>query len=358
MKKLDIYIIKKFLGTFFFAIMMIIVIVIVFDISEKLDDFIRRSAPLKEIIFTYYFNFIPYFINLFSPLFTFIAVVFFTSRMAYRSEITAILTSGINFKRFLVPYFISALFLAILSFVLANFIIPPANAKRVAFEKEYIRSKSGEIQQDFHIQIEPGTFAFIKSFNLNNNTGYIFTLEKIEDIKLVWKLTSDYIVYDTVTDKWQIYNYFIRKIDGLNETIKKGQRMDTTLNIKPEDFSSKVKNVDMMGYTELRKFIANEYLKGSENVQYYEVEKHKRIAFPFATIVLTLIGVSLSSRKVRGGIGVHLGAGITISFAFILFMQISSTFATNGNMPAYIAVWIPNIIFTILGIYLLYKAPK
>lgn len=358
MKKLDIYIIKKFLGTFFFAIAMIIIIVVIFDISEKIDDFIERAAPLKEIIFNYYLNFIPYFINLFSPLFTFIAVVFFTSRMAYRTEITAMLTSGINFKRFLMPYLFSAIVLALLSFVLANFIIPPANAKRLAFEKVYVRSRSTETQQDFHVQIEPGTFAFIKSFHHTTQTGYFFTLEKIENIGLTWKLTADYINYDTITNKWQINNYFIREIDGFNEKIRRGYRLDTLLKLTPEDFSAKVKNVDMMGYMELRQFIDKERLKGNENVEFYEVEKHKRIAFPFATIVLTLIGVSLSSRKVRGGIGVHLGTGLTISFAFILFMQISSTFATNGNLPAYIAVWIPNFVFIVLGLYLLYKAPK
>lgn len=358
MKKLDLYIIKKFLGTFFFAIAMIIIIVVIFDVSEKIDDFIERSAPLDKIIFSYYLNFIPYFINLFSPLFTFIAVVFFTSRLAYRTEITAILTSGINFKRFLMPYLFSAVVLAMLSFVLANFIIPPANAKRLAFEKEYIRSRSTETQQDFHVQLEPGTFAFIKSFHHVSYTGYFFTLEKIENAGLVWKLSADYINYDTVNGMWQIHNYFIREIDGFNEKIRRGHRLDTLLKLIPDDFSSKVKNVDMMGYMELRKFIAKEYLKGNENVQFYEVEKHKRIAFPFATIVLTLIGVSLSSRKVRGGIGVHLGSGLTISFAFILFMQISSTFATNGNLPAYIAVWIPNFVFILLGFFLLYKAPK
>jgi len=358
MKKIDLYIIKKFLGTFFFAIALIIIIVVIFDVSEKIDDFLEREAPLDEIIFVYYLNFIPYFINLFSPLFTFIAVVFFTSRLAYRTEIAAILTSGINFRRLLLPYLFSAFILAMLSFVLANFLIPPANAKRVAFEKEYIRSRSGETQQDFHVQMEPGNFAYIKSFNHFSNTGYIFSIEKIETSGLVWKLTADFVIYDTINNQWQLNNYFIRSINGMNENISSGQRLDTLLKLKPDDFSSKVKNVDMMGYGELRRFIAAEYLKGSENVRFYEVEKHKRMAFPFATIVLTFIGVSLSSRKVRGGIGVHLGSGLTISFAFILFMQISSTFATNGNVPAYLAVWIPNIVFSILGLYLLYKAPK
>ncbi|HRS54292.1 MAG TPA: LptF/LptG family permease, partial [Bacteroidales bacterium] len=181
---------------------------------------------------------------------------------------------------------------------------------------------------------------------------------KITNSGLTWKLTADYILYDSITNKWQINNYFIREIDGLNEKISKGQRLDTLLKLKPEDFSSKVKNVDIMGYNELRKFIADEYLKGSENVKFYEVEKHKRIAFPFATIILTLIGVSLSSHKSKGGTGVHLGIGITISFAFILFMQISSTFATNGNLPPALAVWIPNILFFLLSLYLLYIAPK
>ena len=358
MRKLDIYIIKKFLGTFFYAISLIVVIIIVFDISEKVDDFLEKKAPLYDIIFIYYLNFIPYFVNLFSALFCFIAVIFFTSKMASNTEIVAILSSGVSFKRMLVPYFISALFLALFSFFLTNFVIPPANAKRLAFEDRYLRNAKTHHERNIHMQISQGTYVYVESFNTETNTGYPFSLEKINNAGLYYKLTSDYIRYDSTTGKWRIQNYFIRTMSGLNENFFKGTSLDTVLNMKPADFSKDMDNVETMNYSQLRAFIEKEKLKGSDNVAFYEVEKQKRIAFPFATLVLTLIGVSLSSRKARGGIGFHLGAGLTISFAFILFMQISTTFGVYGNLPPYLAVWIPNIIFGVLGLFLLRMAPK
>jgi lipopolysaccharide export system permease protein len=358
MKKLDIYIIKKFLGTFFYAISLIVVIIIVFDISEKVDDFIEKKAPLYDIIFTYYLNFIPYFVNLFSALFCFIAVIFFTSKMASNTEIVAILSSGVSFKRMLVPYFISALFLALFSFFLTNFVIPPANERRLAFEDTYIRNAKTHRDRNIHMQISQGTYVYVESYNTETNTGYQFTLEKINNAGMYYKMTSDFIRYDSTSGKWKIQNYFIRTMAGLNEKIFKGTSLDTTLNMKPSDFSKDIDNIETMNYSELRAFIEKEKLKGSDNVAFYEVEKHKRIAFPFATLVLTLIGVSLSSRKSRGGIGFHLGAGLTISFAFILFMQISTTFGIYGNLPPYLAVWIPNFIFGVLGLFLLRMAPK
>jgi lipopolysaccharide export system permease protein len=358
MKKLDIYIIKKFLGTFFYAISLIVVIIIIFDISEKVDDFIEKKAPLYDIIFTYYMNFIPYFVNQFSALFCFIAVIFFTSKMASNTEIVAILSSGVSFKRMLVPYFISALFLALFSFFLTNFVIPPANARRLAFEDTYFRNAKTNRDRNIHMQINQGTYVYVESFNSETNTGYQFALEKINNAGLYYKMTSDLIRYDSTSGKWRIQNYFIRTMAGLNENISKGRSLDTVLNMKPADFSKDIDNIETMNYSQLRAFIEKEKLKGSDNVAFSEVEKHKRIAFPFATLVLTLIGVSLSSRKARGGIGFHLGAGLTISFAFILFMQISTTFGTYGNLPPYLAVWIPNIIFGLLGLFLLRMAPK
>ncbi|MDP4267592.1 MAG: LptF/LptG family permease [Bacteroidota bacterium] len=358
MKKLDLYIIKKFLGTFFFAIILIITIVIIFDISEKVDDFIQKQAPLKAIIFDYYLNFIPYFVNLFSPLFTFISVVFFTAKLASNTEIIAILASGISFRRLLRPYIYSSLILAVMSFYLSNFVIPPANRKRLEFENTYINSKARCTEKNIHKQIRPGTFIYLESFNSSSNTGYKFTIEKIKEGKLSYKLAADFINWDSIKCKWQINNYKIRRINGMIESMTSGNRLDTTINLTPYEFIRKKNNIETMNYAELNKFIAEERLKGSENIEFYLVEKHKRIAFPFATLVLTLIGVSLSSRKVRGGIGMHIGTGLTISFSFILFMQVSTTFATNGNLSPFISVWIPNLIFGALGIYLLRTAPK
>lgn len=358
LKRLDYYIIRKFLGTFFFAIALIILIVIVFDLSEKIDDFLEKKAPLSEILFVYYANFIPYFINLFSPLFTFIAVIFFTSRLAFNSEIIAILSAGVSFRRLLLPYLISAMILALLSTYLSNFLIPQANEKRLAFEYTYVRSAQTFRERNIHMQVRPGIFIYLESYNQRLGSGSRFTLEKIDDGRLTYKMMADNITYDSIADTWSIRNYNVRTIDGLQERLTFGARLDTVLPFSPTDFIQDLKEMEMMSFGELRRFIANERLKGSENVKFYEVEKHRRLSFPFSTLVLTLIGVSLSSQKVRGGIGLHLGAGIALSFAFILFMQVSTTFATNGNLNPFISVWIPNLVFGMLGVYLLKKAPK
>lgn len=331
---------------------------VVFDISEKVDDFFESDAPLRSILFDYYLNFIPYFGNLFSPLFTFIAVIFFTSKMAGNSEVISILSSGVSFNRFLRPFLFSAIFLCVLSFVLGNFIIPPSNQSRLDFEYEYLKSPYKNRDKDIHMQIEPGTFIYIESYNIQKNIGYKFSIEKFQDDELKRKLYSNYIQWDEQKEKWTIYNYIEREIDGLYEQIEKGEQKDTVLNLQPQDFNFRLSMIETMNFFELNSFIEKEKMKGSKNLVFYLIEKHKRIAFPFATIILTLVGVAMASRKVKGGIGLHLGFGLLISFAYILFMQISTTFATNGDLSPLIAVWIPNIIFSLLAIYTLRKAPK
>lgn len=358
MKKIDWYIIKKFLSTFFVAIGLIVLIVIVFDISEKVDDFIEGQAPLDEIIVDYYLNFIPYFVNLFSPLFTFITVVFFTSKMASNTEIVSILSSGISFHRMLRPFLISALFLSLISFYLANFMIPQANQDRLAFEMKYMENAGNDRERDIHLQTTKQDYVYVKSFNQENNTGFRFTHEHFGENGMKYKLTSEHIRWDSVEQKWILDNYTKRFIKPDGQKLIQGNKTDTVMKLNPEDFTQEVKRVGVLTYTELRDFIAEEELKGSGNVDIYKVEKHKRIAFPFATIVLTIIGVSLSSRKTRGGLGLHLAAGLAISFAFILFMQISTTFAVKADLEPYIAVWLPNIAFTIVGIFLIRLASK
>ena len=358
MKKIDIYIIKKFLGTFFYAIALLAMIIIIFDISEKIDDFFEKQAPLREIIFSYYLNFIPYFINMFSALFTFIAVIFFTSKMAGNTEIIAILNSGISFNRMLRPYFIAATFLALMSFTLTNFVIPHTSKTMLAFEKKYIKDVIRNKDVNIHMQLDSVTYAYVESYNTVNNMGYRFSMEKINEKGLYYKLNADYMRWDSIGKKWQIENCNLRTFDGLNEKLAFRQKIDTVLPLQPSDFTINLDNLKTMTYGQLREFIHREKMRGSMNVRKFQLEQHKRIAFPFATIILTLIGVSLSSRKVRGGIGLHLGLGITISFAFILFMQISSVFASFGNLPPVIAAWLPNIVFGLLSIYLLRTAPK
>lgn len=358
MKLLDRYIIGKFLGTFFYAIALIISIAIIFDFSEKVDDFISKDAPIKAIIFDYYLNFIPYFTNLFSPLFTFIAVVFFTSKMAYDTEIVAILASGISFRRMLYPYMFSATVLLIMSLMLNNFIIPKSNDTRLEFENTYIRNTFYFAKRNVHRQIGPGQYIYIESYNNKSKVGYRFSLEQIENGALVSKLSGDFLKWDTTRTKWVIENYAHRHINGTEQTLETGVSIDTTLNFHPDEFGTRISNVETMNYFELNQFIDDEKFKGSDNVVYYELEKHRRFSMPFATLILTLIGVSIASRKVRGGIGLHIGYGLLISFSYILFMQISNTFATNAGMSPMLASWIPNIIYFFLGIYLLRIAPK
>ncbi len=358
MKILDRYIIRKFLGTFFFSLALIIAVAVIFDISEKLDDFIERKAPLRAIVFDYYFNFIPYFANLFAYLFVFISVIFFTARMAANTEIVAILNSGVSFRRLLFPYFIAAGFIALLSFYFNGWVIPHSNKIKLDFENVYIKNPVEFKDRNMHRQISPGVFMYMESYNNNNNTGYRFALEKIENGRRTWFLNSDRIAWDSISGKWKIENYYVRHIDGFHEKLESGFVKDTILNMKPSDFKRRLNIIDAMDTPALNKFIREEKEQGSANVTTYMVEKYRRTAVPFSTFILMLIGVSLSSRKVRGGIGAQLGIGITLSFAYILFQQISNTFAINGSIAPLIAVWIPNLIFATIAVYMVRVAPK
>ncbi|MFN8153093.1 MAG: LptF/LptG family permease [Bacteroidia bacterium] len=357
-KILDWYIIRKFLSTFFFALGLIISIAIVFDISEKIDDFLEKEAPLHAIVFDYYLNFIPYFGNLFSPLFIFISVIFFTSRMAGLTEIVAILASGVSFKRLLLPYLAASTLLAGISLYLNNYVIPHANTERLEFETRYIRNPFVYKNRHVHRQIAPGQFIYFESFNNTDKIGYQFSFEEVKNGQLVFKLLSDRILWDSVKNKWTCESYFWRKIDGMHETIGSGYRMDTVFAFHPSEFSRRTNFIETMDTPELNAYIKQEMLRGSEEVPFYLVEKYRRTSLPFSTFILTIIGVSLSSRKVRGGIGIQIGAGILLSFTYIMFMQVSQTFATNGNLPAWLAVWIPNIVYSIIALFLLRKAAE
>jgi lipopolysaccharide export system permease protein len=279
--------------------------------------------------------------------------------MAANTEIVAILTSGIGYVRMLRPFIISAILLAGLNFWLSNFLIPPANQKRLAFEEQYVKTIKKSRGRNVHLQLSPNSFAFVESFNLNDNIGYRFTLEEIDFSNgLKSKLSADVIQWDSINNSWLLQKCIIRKINGDNETIVNKETMDTVINMYPNDFRRDTYLMDLMKYSQLREFIKREKIKGSESIVFYEVEQYRRTSFPIATVILTLIGVALSSRKTRGGTGLHLGIGLSLSFAYILFMQVSTTFATHGSFPPMFAVWIPNIIFFIIAIYLIYKTPK
>jgi len=358
MKKLDWYIIKRFLGTFFFAIFLILVIVIIFDISEKIDDFLESEAPIEKIITDYYLNFIPFFANLFSPLFVFISVIFFTSKMANNTEIIAILNSGMSFWRLILPYVFTSILLATSSFILGNFIIPPSNKIRIDFENKYIKNKFRFKGKNIHIQLQKGQYAYMESYNSTKDIGYKFSLENIKDGRLLSKLNANHIRWDSTSGKWHVSKWSIREFSNDNERLSSGEKLDTLINLKPSDFKTRLSKVETMNYFELNDYIREEEIKGTANIVYHKIEKHKRMAFPFASIVLTIIGFAIASRKIRGGVGIHLGAGLLISFSYILFMQISTTYATNGNLSPALAVWLPNILYLLLAIYLTYKAPK
>lgn len=357
-KKIDAYIIKKFLGTFVYAIILIISIAIVFDFTERIDDFIEKNISLEEIIFDYYLNFIPYFINLFTALFTFIAVIFFTSKMAYNTEIIAILSSGVSFRRMLVPYFVAALLIAVFSFFLNAYIIPPANKGRNDFSEKYLQSPYRNYDRNIHRQIQPGLFVYMERFNVSNQVGYKFAMERFAEGELKSKLISDYIKWNEEDSSWTIHNYYIRNFDGLYETLDKGRELDTILNLTPANFNFRNQIVEAMTSPELNRFIENERMLGVESIEPYLIEKYRRWSDPCSTFILTLIGVALSSRKVRGGSGLHIGIGLGLSFSYILFMRVASQFAIKGNLDPMIASWIPNMLYAVIGIVLYRMAPK
>jgi lipopolysaccharide export system permease protein len=355
---IDKYIVRKFLSTFFFAIMLIVVIAVIFDLTEKMDDILEKDVPMSALIFEYYFNFIPYFANLFSPLFTFIAVVFFTSKMANQTEIVAILSSGMSFGRLLRPYIFSACVIGALSFVLDSFIIPHANAKRLNFEFTYLKSGWFRNGYNVHRQVAPGNFVYIESYNSTTDVGYRFTYEVIKDDELVYKVKSEYLKWDTVANIWRIENYTERFLRDGKEELVKGAAKDTNFNFTRAEFGKLAKEVEMMDMKTLNAHIESEKLKGADQIEYYQLVKYKRMANPFATIILTLIAAALASRKVRGGVGLHIGMGLGIAFTYILLMQISSVFATAGGLDPMIAAWMPNLVYFMLSLWLIYKAPK
>lgn len=357
-KRLDWYIIKKFLGTYVFMIVLIISIAVVFDINEKIDKFMTNNATLEGIIFDYYLNFIPYYTNLFSPLFVFLAVIYFTSKMANNSEIIAILSTGISFRRILKPYMISALVIALFTFVFGGYIIPEANATRIEFEHTFVdprKKKTGD--RDIQFKVGPGTIVYFGNFDLASNTGYSFSMDHFDSLNLNSRLTAQSIKYDSAYN-WTIRNYQVREFDGLTEKITTGTSIDTTLQIVPNDFIIASSDQQMMTSPDLRNYIKSQNERGMGNIQPFQIEYHSRIAMVFSAFILTIIGASLSARKVKGGMGLNIGIGLALSMAYILFMTVSSTFAIKGGMSPFIAAWIPNIFFSGIAFYLYKRAPN
>jgi lipopolysaccharide export system permease protein len=357
-KLIDWYIIKKYLGTFLFTMAIFTVVIIIFDVSEKLDDFLKHEAPLSKIIFQYYAGFIPFYLNFLSPLINFIAVIFFTAKMADQTEIVPILSGGVSFNRFLWPYFISSFLIFFVTLIFNLFIIPETNKLRVNFENQYVNPKEDETKMYTHMQLDKNTYVYIENFDNKSKIGYKFSLEKFKGDQLTEKLVAERISWDSLKRHWKINNFSVRKINGLKEKMTYGTEKDTVLDMRPADFEVYDNLFEAMNMKEINNRLEKEKIRGTGLTVNLELERNKRFVYPLSAFILTLMGVSLSSRKVRGGIGLPLGIGIFLSFAYILSIQFSNMFALKGGLPPIVAVFIPNIIFGSLGVYLLMKAPK
>ena len=361
LKRIDSYLIKKFIGTYIYSIILIISISIVFDINENLARFSVNNAPLRAIVFDYYANFIPYYANLFSPLFVFIAVIFFTSKLAGNSEIIAMLAAGMSFKRLMRPYMISAALIAGVNFYLGAYVIPKGNIVRQNFEVLYKNAKKNLSATNVQLMVAPGVIAYMQQYDDRTRTGYGFSLDKFENKKLVSHMTASIIRYDSISDTryhWKAQNYKIRTLKGLREEIKSGAVIDTLIMMEPMDLVYSKGQQETLTSPDLKRYIAKQIDRGSGNVTQYEVEYHKRIATSFASFILTVIGASLSSRKRKGGMGLYLGIGLALSFAYILLQTVSSTFAVNADLSPMLAAWVPNLLYVIIAYFCYKQAPS
>lgn len=355
MKRLDWYIIRKFLGTFFFSIVLILSIAIVFDLTEKMDDFFENQVPLREIILDYYLPFIPYYTNMFSSLFIFISVIFFTSKLAGNSEIIAMMAAGVSYHRLMLPYFVSATFLFLFSFYLGGYVIPPATGKMLNFTDQYIEHFTSENARNVQMEVEPGTILYIESFQKRSNTGYRTSLEHFDGKTLTSRITADRILYDSL-NYWHLENYIRRDFEGMREQMTRGTRLDTIIPVQPYELFITAEQAQEMTNTELRDYMEKQAARGAGNIQAFETEYHKRWASPIGAFIMTLLGVTMSSKKVRGGMGKNLGIGIVLTAAYILFSTVSTTFSVNGVMSPFMSAWLPNFVFLAIGIVLYIRA--
>lgn len=357
LKTLDLFILKKFLGTYFLATLLILAVISMFDITEKLDAFL--TAPLKETLFDYFASFLPYFANMLSPLFVFISVIFFTTKLAGNSEIIAILSSGVSFSRLLRPYMIGAALIAALTFVLSNYIIPPGNEKRLAYTNKYVRNKSVQTGIDIQLMARPGEVVYIGRFENSSKTGYRFSYDKFKGKELVSRMTASSISYDTTRNyHWTVRDYMIRDFNGMNELIRRGNTLDTIIPIEPKDFLISANDWETLTTPQLREYVSKQKMRGVANIKSFEIEREKRYASTAAAFILTLIGMSLSSKKTKGGMGINIGIGLALSFSYILFSTVTSSFAVNGYTSPFVAMEIPNVIYLAIGIYLYRRTAK
>jgi len=379
LKLLDKYIIKRFLSTFFFVVLILIAVIVVIDLTEKTDKYVKFNLTAYQVL-GYYLDFIPWIANLISPITIFIATVYVSARMAGHTEVIAILSSGVSFRRFLVPFFVSAFIVASISFVLNGWVIPNSNKSRVAFEVQYLRSKYYYDKRNIHMQVAKNTYFYIQSYNNSSETGYHFTLEKFDDNKLVEKLTANRIEWDSTKMKWKLRDWKLKRVDDIfNRPIspeanpafvasgtsvkidtitKTGATLDTALVISPKEFESDYRKYDGMTLGELNDYIRTLRQRGSTGIESYEVEKYTRYSSPFTIFILVFMGVIVASRKSRGGTGLQIALGFALSFIFILFFVLFRSFAEAGSMAPIISVWIPNILFGGIALFMYKYVPR
>ncbi|MFN8310426.1 MAG: LptF/LptG family permease [Chitinophagales bacterium] len=359
MKKIDWYILKKFLGTFVFILFLLLLITVVIDVSEKIDNFLDGAVPLKEILFTYYVSFLPYIGAMLAPFFVLVACIFFTSQLADRSEIIAILNSGSSFYRMLRPYAAGAFILGGSLWFCNNYLVPYSNKKRLQFEHKYISKYIDNISLNYHRQIAPETYLFMENYRPSDAAGFKFAIDRFHNSKLVYRLRADKIEWLKNSNNWRLTNWYERtERSELEDVIRVGKLLDTSFVFKPSDFKYTENVKEEMTTPELTHYIEEMRAGGQNYIEFYEVERYRRTASAASVFIMTLIGVSVASRKVRGGLGWHLVLGIGLSALYEIIGKFSVTFSTNATLPPVLGVWIPNLIFGVLAIYLLKKAPK
>ncbi len=356
-KILDAYLLRKFLGSVIYAIALLMTIVVIFDLSENIQRFMDKGVPVGEIITGYYLNFIPYFINLFIPLFTFISVIWFTSKLSSHNEIISILGNGITFNRFLLPYLVGSLIIVLISLFLANSVVPHTNAKLNEFKYKYF-GRAAISTTNIHVKNNSHSYIFVERWDRRQDQGYFATYESFDDYHVVDKITAQTMKYNEKTGLWNLHKYVRRQIVDGKEYVTSGDDIDTTLNVLPLNFSQDVFISETMTYKELRRFIREEKKRGSSLVANYQIEAHKRVSNPLGIIIMTFLGVSVSSRKNARGVGVHIFIGMGLAFTFIFLQQISTVFSVSGGLPPVLGTWIPNLIFLVVTLVLLKMAQK
>jgi len=367
MKLLDKYILKRFLSTFFFVVVILLAVITVIDLTEKMDKFAKANLKASQIA-GYYLDFVPWIGSLITPITIFIATVYVCAQLAVRTEVIAMLSAGVSFRRFLFPFFLGSCLVAAISFVLNGWIIPNSNQSRLAFELQYLKNKYHFEQRNLHMQIATNTYLYMQSYNNGNQTGYHFTMEKFENNKLIKKFEANRIEWDTTKQKWRLRDWRLKNVDAVFErtseaaankdTTSRGAAMDTTLVINPKEFESDYRKYDGLTLNELISYIKKLRSRGSTGVEVYEVELYTRYSSPFTIFILVFMGAIVASRKSRGGTGLQIALGFLLSFIFILFFTLFRTFAENGAMPPEISVWIPNVVFGIISLFMYKYVPR